>query len=372
MRFSSEFAGMNKPLDDEAYAVLTGCWQMLEKALDAEVIATEWFGSLKEVKSIPNKDWLLYRPTWLFFENRAGLSAKFDTFLGNNVIRRQLGTERAFLAAGVRQLGSAVELELLSCESRGDDPDTTDRLRQRHNEIARVISGQLTSQDMNATLAKLHSLHCMSTNTLEIRYRMSAFGKELESEPESVLAFYQPSRHCLWATRPSGQLPWAPLARELAIALLPEEDPGTFAAGLKEVLAAETTSEAATVLDELGFSRLDMPVAEPPPRNQAEEQLGIEAFSDDEDFPPHHTENESQPDVIPEGEIDHLTTKDDPQQLGIHAGVTPAGSWTAGAYRYFQCRTGRGQVCNPAPRPASVLATALRRVREAGGSSTPM
>ena len=309
---SSEFAGMNKPLDDEAYEVLMGCWQMFEKDLDAEIITTEWFRGLKEVKSIPNKDWLLYRPTWLFFENRAGLSAKFDTFLTNNVIRRQLGTERAFLAAGVRQLGSAVELDLLEYEPWGDDPDTTDRLRQRHNEIARVLSGQLTSQDMNATLAKLHRINCKSTNKLEIRYRLSAFGKEVESEPESVLAFYQPSQRCLWATRPSGQLPWAPLARELAIALLPEEDPGAFAAGLKEVLAAKTTCEAAKILDELGFSRLDTTVVRPPTSLEAAGDLGVEAPIDDDGLPPHHPEDEAVPDTPPEDETGDGTMQDGP------------------------------------------------------------
>ena len=76
-------------------------------------------------------------------------------------------------------------------------------------------------------------------------------------------------------------MPWAPLARELAIALCPQEDPGLFAAGLKEVLAASTIDEAATVLNELGFPKVDPTVAEPPPLQESAHQLGLETDLDD-------------------------------------------------------------------------------------------
>ena len=121
----------------------------------------------------------------------------------------------------------------------------------------------------------------------------------MESRPEAVLALYQPDQHSLWATHQNGQLPLAPLARELAIALCPEEDPGLFAAGLKEVLVAKTTAEAATVLDELGFSQLDTTVVEAPPSQEAAYHLGTEAPIDNDELPPQHVRDESQPEVTP-------------------------------------------------------------------------
>ena len=105
---SSQFGEANSPLDDETHAVVMNCWQMLEEALNEGTIVEDWLGELGETKNIPNKDEVLYFPTRLFFENRAGLAAKFQ-ILESHMIPRQLGTERAFLAAGVQPLGSARE-----------------------------------------------------------------------------------------------------------------------------------------------------------------------------------------------------------------------------------------------------------------------
>ena len=314
---SSEFGYANSPLDDEAYEVLMGCWQMIEEALEAGILTAEYLKSLSNMKGVPNKARVPYFPTWLFFENRAGLAAKFGTFVANNVIPRPLRTGGAFLAAGVRQLGSAVELELLRNDNPVDDPDMEQRLHQRDKEIARVLSGQMPSRDVLNALDRLGHLECKSAISLVIQYRLDAFARVVKSPPESVPALYQPGLHRLWTTHPNGELPWAPLARELAIALCPEEDPGLFAAGLKEVLAAETTVEAATVLDELGFSKLDTTVVEPPPSQEAADHLGISNPIDGEELPAHHARGEPQRGMGPKDETGYPTTEDALRALGI-------------------------------------------------------
>ena len=272
---SAEFGESSRPLDDATYAVVMGCWQMLEEALNGEIVEEEWFGRFRETKSIPNEDdRVLYHPTRLFFENRAGLAAKFGAYLTKNVIPQQLGTTRAFLAAGVRQLGSAVGIEVLRAEGLVNDPDTVEQLRQSRREIARVLSGQMDSGDVRDALDRLNCLDCKSAIQLEHRYRLNAFDGVRPSSPEFASALYHPDRHSLWTTRLNGRVPLASLARELAIALCPDKDPGLFAAGLKEVVAADTTSVAATVLDELGFPPLDETVVESPPVQETAPQLG--------------------------------------------------------------------------------------------------
>ena len=314
---SAEFGYANNPLDDEAYEVLIGCWQMVEEALEAGILTAEYLENLSNMKGIPNKARVPYWPKWLFFENRAGLAAKFGEFLANNVIPRPIRTWRAFLAAGVQQLGSAVEIELVRNENPVDDPDTGQRLHQRDKEIARVLSGQMPSRDVVRALDRLGNLECKSAILLVIQYRLDAFDRVVKSPPESVPALYQPNFHRLWTTHPDGQLPWAPLARELAIALCPEEDPGLFAAGLKEVLAAETAVEAATVLDELGFSQLDTTLVEPPSNQEPADHLGISTPFDDEGLPPHHARDESQSGMGPKDETGYPTTEDALRALGI-------------------------------------------------------
>ena len=277
---AAEFGEANKPLHDEAHRVTMACWQMLEHALSDEIISVDWFSKLRNTKSIPNKSNVLSYPTWLFFENRVGLADKFGDLLEKNVIPQKLGTGRAFLAAGVRQLGSAVQIELVRIEDQDDDPGTKERLRQRHGEIARVLFGQMASIEVQVALGRLSDLDCKSAISLELQYRLNAFEINRTSLPELASALYHPTEHSLWAVHSNGQVPLAPLARELAIALCPEEDPGLFAAGLKEVLAANTTGEAATVLDELGFPQLDATAVEPPPFQESAAQLGIETDLD--------------------------------------------------------------------------------------------
>ena len=297
---SAEFGAANRPLDDNGYAVLMGCWQMLEEALDAGTITNGCLQSLRSVKSIPNNTRVLCPPTWLFFENRVGLAAKFGAFLANNVIPRPLGAGQVFLAAGVRQLGSAVKIELLRNDSPVDDPRTTESLQRRHEEIARVLSCQMASHDVEVARDRLSRLDCKSATSLVVQYSLEAFGDVQKSEPELIPALYQRGSHSLWTTHLEGQLPWASLARELAIALCPEEDPGLFAAGLKEVLAAEAPEAAARVLDELGFARLDTTIVEVPSSEEAAQQLGEEVpIDNDGALPPRHSEDENQPGVPP-------------------------------------------------------------------------
>lgn len=319
---SSEFASASRPLGDEEHAVLMNCWKLCEKALEQGTLSEQYLGSLGEIRSIPHQGRVLDFPTRLFFDNRVGLAAKFGEYLSKNVILRPLEAGRAFMAAGVQQLGSAVKLILLQNEDPVTDPDLKERLRQRHNEIARVLSCQMASSDVNNALDRLNILVCKSATSLVIQYRLDVFRPSAESKPEHVHALFQPDSHSLWTTYPNGRLPWAPLARELAIALCPEEDPGLFAAGLKEVLIADTCVEAATVLDELGFAQVDTTVVEAPPSPEAAQQLGTAAFVNGEEFPPQSIDDECQLDMSPEDETENLTMEDTMPQSGITRGRT--------------------------------------------------
>ena len=198
------------------------------------------------------------------------------------------------------------------------------RLSERKNEIARVLFGHrhLASEDLKATLDRLDGLKCKSATLLEFRFALRVFNRYIPSEQESGAALYQPAKHMLWTTQPNGQRSWVPLARELAIALCPEEDPGLLAAGLKDVLAADTTGEASMVLDELGFAQLDTTVDGTPPSQEAVQQLGTDALVNGKELPPHSFEDESQLDMSPEGETENLTMEDTMPQSDITQGRT--------------------------------------------------
>lgn len=274
---ASEFSAGSSPLDDDAHSVLLACWQMLGRALDDGALSADDVEALRFVKCVPNAGRVLNPPEWMFFENRAGLAAKFGAFLTNNVIPRPLGAGNAFAAAGVRQLGSAVEVELLECADPTDQAEMAHRLRARRNEIGRVLGSQSSDREATEALERLDNMRCIAATTLVLRYSLRAFNRELRSEPEPVPALYQREQDALLFVPRGARMPWAAMARELAIALFPDEDPGRYAAGLKEVLAPETASEAADILDELGFARLDTAIREAPSMGEAAGTLGTDA-----------------------------------------------------------------------------------------------
>ena len=256
------FGTTNSALDDNAHAVVMSCWQFLELALDDETEAVPpKLATLSGTKCIPNADKLLMPPSWVFFENRAGMADKFEGFLASNVISRQIGSSRAMASAGVLSLGSAVQLEVLDLVGSADDPETTKRLATRRNSIARVLESQSSGRGLLEALAMLEKVVCQRCQSVRIRYRLQAFGRDVASKPEEVPALFNPRTFALILATGSGKISWAAVARELATALLPEEDPGRFAAGLKEVLAAEDEEEARLALDELGFARLQAEIA---------------------------------------------------------------------------------------------------------------
>ena len=365
---SVEFGDSNRPLGDREYSVLMNCWQMCERALEQDTISDQRLRSLRETRSIPNKGKVLYLPTLLFFDNPVGLASKFGEYLSKNVIPRPLEAGRAFLAAGVQQLGSAVELELLQNENPVDDPEMKERIRQRRDQIARVFSCQMASGDVNEALDKLSYLECKSATSLIIQYRLNAFRPSAESKPENVHALYQPDSHSLWTTCPNERLPWAPIARELAIALCREDDPGLFAAGLKEVLAADTTVEATTVLDELGFAQLETTEVVAPPSPETAQQLGTDTLVNGEEFPSPSFDDESQLNRSAEGETENLMIKDAMPQSDIMQGRTaldPEAAEQTSASGVVKSRT-NAQLHGPAIRP-SQEGTGARRKAQSGG-----
>lgn len=258
---SAEFGTVNRPLDEDVHTVLMVCWRMLEKVQEDRTFSQETLlRELGHLKCIPNKDRVLYSPNWIFFENRAGLAAKFKEFLKKNVIPRPIEAGNAFAAVGVQPLSSAVEIKLLECADPTEDPEMMKRIQSRYNEISRVLGSQISGLDAAQALQCLNSIRCQAVVSLRVKYCLCVFNRVLDSNPELVHALYQRKQGTLFFMRQDGRMPWPAIARELAIALFPDEDPGRFAAGLKEALSADTSDDAAGLLDELGFAQFDSTV----------------------------------------------------------------------------------------------------------------
>ncbi len=273
----TEFAPPNKPLDEESFAVLMHCWRDLGKALENGDIAEAGVHSLRTLKCIPNAEHVLNRPEWMFIEGRGGLAAKFGEILSKNVIQKPLDIGYAYASAGVKTLSTAVQIELLDCVDPVTDEALAHRIESRKNVLARVLDSQNAGQGNAAKLRELASIQFVRADSIIIRYSISAFQRLLLSNPETVSALYQPDGASLLYCLREGELPWAPISRELAGALYPEEDPGRLAAGLRDALSPRSGVEAAALLDDLGFARLDDDYVEPASAEERVAEIGENA-----------------------------------------------------------------------------------------------
>lgn len=257
---SRQFGALNLSLDDDTYAVVMVCWQLLSKALESNQVTDGDLEGLHDGKVIPNLGHLLMPPCRMFFEDRAGLTAKFGEVLRCHVIPRPQGAWRAMVTAGVRPLASAVTSELVECQDAAEDEMVCGRLQERRLHLARVLESQGDEVNGGNAIAVLDKLSCQAVGQLRVRWTLPDF-RGLAGEPESVPAHYHRESQALYYVKHDDGLPWASIARELALAICPEIEPGRLASGIKEVLVAESSEQAGTVLDELGFATLQVPPA---------------------------------------------------------------------------------------------------------------
>ena len=252
-----EFGRPHRKLDAEARAVVIASWRLLSESLEKDQLQPNDLTELGSLEVIPNALDVLQPPEWMFFEDRAGLAEKFGDFLRPNVVTRILGAWPAMAAAGVRSLRSAVESELIECSTPVAEELISQRVLQRRHQLARVVEPQAGVPAIKPDLTKLDHIQFVSVTRLEVRYCLKFFHHSRESLSEYVPAHLRTSEHTLFFCRREGEPPpWASIAREIAQAICPEQEPGTIASGIKEVLAAEDIHTAASVLNELGFPPL--------------------------------------------------------------------------------------------------------------------
>lgn len=262
MRLLSEIAqehGPDEPVDEETRTIVLRCWQMVEIALDHDALKEAVIRArLADLRCVPASSRALLRPRETFFEDRAGLADRFGPGVRSHSITRPQGAWRAMAAAGIESLSAAIRTHLIECSDAVEDPLVTERLRRRKVQVARVLESVSGAEEAAVALAVLNQVQCVAVTELTIQHALTAFGHEVRSKAESVPGHHQRESGTLYFVRARGQIPWAPIARELAIALRPDAEPGQISSGLKEVLAAMSAEGADTMLDDLGFPPLQI------------------------------------------------------------------------------------------------------------------
>ena len=282
---TAEHGPVNRRLDPEVQRILFACWQMLDSALDTGVVAEQVLNAFRHQKVICSPAGVLYLPERMFFDDRAGLVTKFADLLEQNVIPRSQGAWRAMEAAGVRPLSKVVRCHLLEGPDPVDAPIILERARERRLQLARILDFQ--APGLAERLNLLDVIRPCAVGDLRIRYEFREFGKPYFSQPECVPTHMarEGEHPLLYFVPRDGQPPWPAIAREFALYLCPDLEPGQLASAIKEVLAAETPDSARLSLDQFGFPQIHvpsstLPAAPPPVEELGSQAKGQEAQSD--------------------------------------------------------------------------------------------
>ncbi|HUY50596.1 MAG TPA: DUF3883 domain-containing protein [Streptosporangiaceae bacterium] len=231
-------------IDPSGETAIHGCWTRLSDMLEYPE-ASEVLAALGRIRSTLDPRGLLSRPDGLFFEDSRALHKRFP-LLAHNVIPRVHGTWPALTEAGVQRVEKLIKAKLLDVETHADS-ELSERIANRMSALRRVL-------DDDDVLEELQHLDIQRTLELNVVYRAELFGYSYEVGPESVDAIYLPEAHELAYGEGASD---RALARELARAIAPDDDPGALAMRLEPILSARSAEDAHHALDDFGIAKLD-------------------------------------------------------------------------------------------------------------------
>jgi len=247
MRDIEDKFGLNdNKLGDEDYKVVFACWDLIDCAFNTGQIDDIDNAQIKITNSgvIPDAMNHLQKPKQLYMEDRSGLAERIDRNKQSRIIKRYQSW-RTMQRAGVKSLSKSIEYSIHDAANPISDSLLGNRFRERVSQIDRLLEGNrsISSLDM------VERLEFQSVSRLLVSMALPDI--HWYGEPENVTAHY--TEHILYYLKENNNTPLASIAKELAIALFPGDDPGRFALGIKEILSAKTIQDAEKILDDLGF-----------------------------------------------------------------------------------------------------------------------
>ncbi|MBK8986645.1 MAG: DUF3684 domain-containing protein [Chloroflexi bacterium] len=238
-------------------ARLTQLWQRLaELPADAPQTAV-LLAPLRDQPVLPDGRGILTAPAHLLLADRPELAARFhalpDSAATASIVALPGEWVGITAVIGLRSLSQVVVLTVDSGGQSIPDAPLAARIRQRQPLIARLLRAEFAPGQPPPTdwLAKLPVLRA---ERLQVQYRLTlGTGEILATAPEDAAAKLVGETAVLYVVYTGDGAPWTAVARELALALRPQQPPGGLALGIKEVLSAPSLAAAAEMLAELGY-----------------------------------------------------------------------------------------------------------------------
>ncbi len=249
----------NSPLNEDDSNVVTQCWIILSEALQRDEISGASVGDdLYDTQCVLNKEGRLYRPSWMFFEDRPGLADKFPEVKGNCIARMER-VWTAMEASGVRPLSEVLQASMDKPVDPREDENIMERVRQRSGLIRTILDATLSRGQLRRNTTPLDEVRFLVAEELSVKWRLQdlTFGCKWDfTEPEPAQAYFSVEETALYFAFPQNgtPYPWPAIARELTQAIAPGEETASISPGLKTILEASTYQEAEAQLIDLGIA----------------------------------------------------------------------------------------------------------------------
>lgn len=248
---AAKIPATNQHATGDDVAIVHACWAFLaERADEVDLSALSHKRLALDVHGV------FSRPADLFFEDRAGMAAKFGSAISSSVIPRDTETWRALASAGVRDLSDAAVTVLLEYADPVEASSILEQVAARSQQLRRIADVHgvpLSPDELRDRLPPAAS----RGSSLLIRYEVTAGAHRLSTEPETVAALVEDAtRNLLFVASDDVNVPWSAIARVLAGVILPEVEPAAAAAAVAAVLSASSVEAADRWLDEFGYPPL--------------------------------------------------------------------------------------------------------------------
>lgn len=282
----------NGYLQPEDEKVVLSCWEMLSDALNKDHVTSESLEAfLKEVPCVPNKQKRLYKPSWMFFNDKPDVALKFHDIIKGNTIDRLDRVWPAMSAAGVSPVSDAMQEVILEKVNPFVDETFRARILERRTLIKSICENaknELWPNPGDSVDDFFGSVQFVRVDGLTVVWRLHAFGRVWPPTPpeEAYTHLDTEARVIYFVQQANGNPQWDIMAREIAHAIAPSERAPLMAPGILFALEAETHQESEQRLRGLGILLI-----QDIERGQAE---GTVAHSLDGD-----TESSQQPDSWP-------------------------------------------------------------------------
>lgn len=261
---SSDYERDHHRLGDDEMALVQVCWESLSQTLlddpSAQMMIHKEIKSLTNAKVVQDSRKMLVRPNQILFADRNELVAKFGD-LGKSVTIpfRQLSM-KALQIAGVKRFSHAISLRILeNAPATGKDFAAAEHFELVKPLLQRVVrASKIDLDDVNQSV--LPKITFIPTARLLVQYELALpwLNRRELSEPEFGRAVFDTNNNNLYVTV-LPQVHWTIVAREIAHAVLSSGEIGLLASPFTNILMSQSFEEAANLLDEFGFSRIEEP-----------------------------------------------------------------------------------------------------------------